>query len=69
MDDKAGLRALATNDVMSVRMEGLILTALVERNVLTAAEARALVQDVINNAPKDATLAPAYEGILRELHD
>lgn len=60
MVDTTGAMALAQNDTMNVRMEGLILRALVERNILTMGEARDLIQDVIDHAPQMAALSPAY---------
>lgn len=60
-------RTLAQNDVMNVRMAGLILAALVERGVLTASEAQALVDDVIAHAPAESALAPAFRELRLEL--
>lgn len=61
------VRTLAQNDVMNVRMAGLILGALVARGVLTASEAQALVDDVIAEAPAESALAPAFRELRFEL--
>lgn len=63
-EDHKGLMSLAQSDVLHMRLTGLILTALVHKNMLTAGEARALVADVMTYAPDDSPLRPA----LLQLH-
>lgn len=64
--ERSEIRTLAQNDVMNVRMEGLILSVLVEKGILTSAQAHDLVLDVIGRAPRESALAPAYRELLSE---
>ncbi len=64
MPEYAAAQMLAKQDVYHVRLTGMILAALVERNVLTASEARSLVDEVAEKMPPD--LAPFRE-VFREL--
>lgn len=66
MADHSGLMSLAQNDVMMIRMEGLILSVLVQKGLLTNQEARALILDVIANQPASASIGPAYHALLSE---
>lgn len=66
MTDHSALQSLAQNDVMNVRMEGLILTALVARGILSDTDVRELIENVIAHAPKQAALVPAYQALLDE---
>lgn len=66
MADHSGLMSLAQNDVMNIRMEGLILSVLVQKGLLTNQEARGLIRDVIANQPSEASIGPAYHALLAE---
>jgi len=59
------LGALARSDVTLMRMNALLLSTMVHRGLLTNAQARQMIEDVLENASDGALLAPA----LRELID
>jgi hypothetical protein len=45
------LQGLAGRDLFQLRLTGMILAAIVERGILSAPEARAIVGDVLDQVP------------------